>query len=27
LIACSNQNSRRPTIFWYPRGNSRSVDA
>jgi hypothetical protein len=27
LIACSNQNSRRPTIFWCPRGNSRSVDA
>ena len=25
LIACSNQNSRRPTIFWRPRGNSRSV--
>jgi len=27
LIACSSQNSRRLTIFWYPRGNSRSVDA
>src|SRR5947199_7960239 len=27
LIACSNQNSRRPTIFWCPPGHSRSVDA
>ncbi len=26
LIACWSQNSRRPTIFWCPRGNSRSVD-
>src|SRR5215467_123733 len=27
LIACSNQSSRRPTIFWCPRGNARSVGA
>jgi hypothetical protein len=27
LIACSNQKSRKPTIFWCPRGNSRSVAA
>ena len=27
LIACSSQNSRRPTIFWCPLGNARSVDA
>lgn len=27
LIACLSQNSRRPTIFWCPLGNARSVDA
>jgi hypothetical protein len=27
LIACSSQSSRRPTIFWRPRGNARSVGA
>src|SRR5262245_20262083 len=27
LIACSSRSSRRPTIFWCPRGNARSVDA
>jgi hypothetical protein len=27
LIACSSQSSHRPTIFWRPRGNARSVGA
>jgi len=27
LIACLSQNSCRPTIFWCPLGNVRSVDA